>query len=128
MAYRQPRKCSLPHPSDGGLDCTSKCQLPAHADLAISCAALGNLDLLHHCKTVCANYSKIRLAAIATKVCVMLARAAGISSRDVAGRTVLHVAASCGHHELVDWLLHRRKAQIDVMDKESSWTSLPRSA
>lgn len=45
---------------------------------------------------------------------------------DLNGRTLLHVAASCGKLEVVDWLLGNG-ADCRVKDKESGWTPLHRS-
>lgn len=88
------------------LDCTQKCQLPLHASLVLSCVSLGNLELIKHCSTVCANCWGVR---------------------DCFGRTALHVAASCGHLHVVDWLVAKRKVRLDEKDGESKWTALHRS-
>lgn len=46
---------------------------------------------------------------------------------DSSGRTVLHLAASCGHGAVVRWLVQRADAGIDVRDIESGYTALHRS-
>lgn len=46
---------------------------------------------------------------------------------DSSGRTVLHLAASCGHGAVVRWLVRRADASIDVRDIESGYTALHRS-
>ena len=46
---------------------------------------------------------------------------------DSAGRTALHVAASCGHRAVAHWLVRRADAGIDVRDLESGYTALHRS-
>ncbi|XP_069705770.1 inhibitor of Bruton tyrosine kinase [Periplaneta americana] len=46
---------------------------------------------------------------------------------DSAGRTALHLTASCGHDAVVRWLLRRADANIDVRDAESGYTALHRS-
>ena len=43
------------------------------------------------------------------------------------GRTALHVAASCGKWEIVDWLVKEKHADYRCKDKESGWTALHRS-
>lgn len=45
---------------------------------------------------------------------------------DFNGRNLLHVAASCGKVEIVEWLL-AKGADCRVRDKESGWTPLHRS-
>lgn len=94
--------------ANGALDCTAECRARDHALLVLSSAYLGNLKLLRHCASVCANPVHIR---------------------DELGRTALHVAASRGHLQLVQWLLARKKkVKVDVADWESKWTALHRSA
>ena len=77
-----------------------------HSLLVLSSAYLGNLKLLKHCETVCAN---------------------SLNIQDSLGRNALHVAASKGHLQLVNWLVDRKKAKINVNDLESKWTELHRS-
>lgn len=51
--------------------------------------------------------------------------------RDEQGRMALHIASSCGHIESVKWLLGRKgmnKKQLNIVDNESRWSSLHRSA
>ena len=49
--------------------------------------------------------------------------------RDATGRNVLHVAASCGHLDLVVWLLKKKgRIKVDLTDLESRWTALHRTA
>ncbi len=89
------------------LDCTSECKIEKHSLLALSCTYLGNLKLLKHCATVCGNPFR---------------------TQDVIGRNTLHVAASKGHMQLLQWLISKRKVNIDVQDLESKWTPLHRSS
>lgn len=91
----------------GVLDCTIECRAKEHALLVLSAAYLGNLKLLKHCASVCANPLHIQ---------------------DALGRNALHVAASKGHLQLVHWLLARKKVKVDVSDLESKWTALHRCA
>ena len=46
---------------------------------------------------------------------------------DHLGRTVLHMAASCGHSELIQWLVDKCRADVELWDFESGWTALHRS-
>ena len=87
------------------LDCTSDCNSESHATLILSVAHLGNIRLLQHCSTICANYLRIR---------------------DPLGRTALHIAASRGHLKLVRWLLER-KVNPNQADLESRWSAVHRS-
>lgn len=48
-------------------------------------------------------------------------------SRDQLGRSVLHLAASCGRLDLCNWLLTYKGASLNGRDKESGYTSLHRS-
>ncbi|XP_067882780.1 inhibitor of Bruton tyrosine kinase [Heterodontus francisci] len=49
------------------------------------------------------------------------------SLKDSFGRTVLHMAASCGKKSVLNWLLEKKGADPSVKDKESGWTPLHRS-
>ncbi|XP_062896415.1 inhibitor of Bruton tyrosine kinase isoform X2 [Mobula hypostoma] len=49
------------------------------------------------------------------------------SLKDSFGRTVLHMAASCGKRSVLGWLLERKGADPSAKDKESGWTALHRS-
>ena len=91
---------------NGALDCTTECRAKEHALLVLSSAYLGNLRLLRHCASVCGNPVHIQ---------------------DAMGRNALHVAASQGHLNLIQWLIARKKAKVDVSDGESNWTALHRS-
>ena len=46
---------------------------------------------------------------------------------DPFGRTVLHIAASCGSSKLLQWLLPQLKNEKEVKDNESLWTALHRA-
>lgn len=88
------------------LECTFECRSADHAIVVLCAAYLGNIKLLQHCVTVCANPFRIQ---------------------DSVGRNVLHVAASCGHLQIVHWLLARMKVKVNICDLESNWTALHRS-
>lgn len=42
-------------------------------------------------------------------------------------RTALHLAASCGKCDVVDWLLMTKKSDLSAKDEESGWTALHRA-
>ena len=88
------------------LECTFECRAANHANVSLCAAYLGNIKLLQHCSTLCANPFEIQ---------------------DNVGRNALHVAASCGHLQLVHWLVARMRVKINVPDLESKWTALHRS-
>ncbi|KAJ8976544.1 hypothetical protein NQ317_017952 [Molorchus minor] len=90
-------------------DCTNQCRSTQHGDIitaAISKRSISDIDL----------------CAFLTYICMRCE-----SVRDSAGRTAVHVAASCGRIELVKWLVRNRHADIDAKDKESGYTALHRS-
>lgn len=90
-------------------DCTIYCKSVQHGDVitaALSKRSISDFDL-------CAflNYTCMRCESV----------------RDSAGRTALHVAASCGRIEVVKWLISSRHADIEAKDRESGYTALHRS-
>ena len=46
---------------------------------------------------------------------------------DSYGRNALHVAASCGKQDIIEWLVKEQKFDVDATDLESNWTALHRS-
>ena len=46
---------------------------------------------------------------------------------DTAGRSALHVAASCGKLDILEWLLTEKQLDPSQKDKESGWTALHRA-
>ena len=46
---------------------------------------------------------------------------------DTAGRSALHVAASCGKTDMVDWLVAEKHQDLSQKDRESGWTALHRA-
>ncbi|XP_020383794.2 inhibitor of Bruton tyrosine kinase isoform X3 [Rhincodon typus] len=88
-------------------DCTPKCRSLQHALDVISVMTKG---------TECQN------KAFLSSYCYNAA-----SLKDSFGRTVLHMAASCGKTSVLDWLLEKKGADPSVKDKESGWTALHRS-
>ncbi|XP_033126307.1 inhibitor of Bruton tyrosine kinase-like isoform X2 [Anneissia japonica] len=51
----------------------------------------------------------------------------GAQVSDRFGRNALHIAASCGKLEVVDWLITQKHAELKSRDLESGWTVLHRS-
>ncbi|XP_061171196.1 inhibitor of Bruton tyrosine kinase-like isoform X2 [Saccostrea echinata] len=46
---------------------------------------------------------------------------------DMFGRSALHMAASCGKVEIVEWLLEEKGGDLTLKDVESGWTALHRA-
>lgn len=46
---------------------------------------------------------------------------------DVFGRTTLHLAASFGKLDMLEWILEEKKVDLNQKDFESAWTALHRS-
>jgi hypothetical protein len=44
--------------------------------------------------------------------------------QDSYGRMIIHMAASCGRSEVIDWLVKYKKADLNVKTLENGWTSL----
>ncbi|ELT94596.1 hypothetical protein CAPTEDRAFT_128118, partial [Capitella teleta] len=49
------------------------------------------------------------------------------NNTDTQGRNVLHLAASCGQHVLMKWLIEGKKMDVNARDLEHGWTALHRS-
>lgn len=89
-------------------ECTSKCRSPRHAEEIVAALTSG---------------SEGQLKAFLSAYCHNSA-----TLRDEFGRTALHLAASLGKRDLLEWLLDSKNADLLVKDKESGWTALHRSA
>ncbi|CAN7986704.1 unnamed protein product [Ixodes hexagonus] len=88
-------------------DCTPRCKSSQHADLVLSAITKGTVaEIQTYCRQLCHNFWTVS---------------------DILGRTALHVAASVGKAELVQWLLDQCHAEVDVRDHESGWTALHRA-
>ncbi|XP_051577482.1 inhibitor of Bruton tyrosine kinase isoform X2 [Myxocyprinus asiaticus] len=92
----------------GDPDCTPKCRSLQHAEEVTAALTSG---------------SEGRLQGYLTAHCHNAA-----TLRDAFGRTALHLAASLGKRDLLQWLLDRKHADLLAKDKESGWTALHRSA
>lgn len=89
------------------MECGLKCKSKRHALEINSAVTKGNFEEL---KAYC------RLCHAATQI------------PDIYGRTTLHVAASCGKCDIIEWLMTERNADATLKDTESGWTALHRAA
>jgi hypothetical protein len=86
-------------------DCTSRCVSAQHAHQLINAVTKGTMQQIMLYLSRCHNAAVIR---------------------DSLGRTVLHVAASCGCSQLIIELLSDG-SDLNIQDLESGWTALHRS-
>ncbi|XP_065167013.1 inhibitor of Bruton tyrosine kinase [Atheta coriaria] len=91
------------------IPCTKFCNRKEHGDFIV--AALTKRAV-----------NDIELSAFLNYTCVLCG-----SSKDVYGRTSLHMAASCGRTDVCKWLVCQKQAKIDEKDTESGYTALHRS-
>lgn len=89
------------------MECTPKCRLTKHADLVLS--AITKEDAA-------------TIRAILPRICSNFARVS-----DQFGRNALHVAASCGKGDILEWLVKDQGLDVGSKDLESGWTALHRS-
>ena len=94
------------------MDCSPKCRKTKHDDLNFS--AIINIGQ--------GLEDTAKVQAILPRVCSNFARVA-----DQCGRTALHLAASCGKCDILEWLVREQGAELDFKDLESGWTPLHRS-
>lgn len=88
-------------------ECTSKCKSREHAALILTAITKGTVpEIQTYCRYLCHNFWTVS---------------------DASRRTALHLAASVGKVELVEWLLNQCHAEVDVRDRESGWTPLHRA-
>ena len=87
-------------------DCEPKCRSTSHAAELLIAVSKGTTEQVKAFVSRCCN---------------------GGTIRDTLGRTALHVAASCGKWEVVEWLLEEKGAELNAKDTESEWTALHRS-
>ena len=92
------------------MDCSPKCRLAKHNDFNFS--AIINITQ--------EDVAKVR--AILPRLCSNFARVT-----DQCGRNALHLAASCGKCEILEWLASEEGADLNSKDLESGWTPLHRS-
>ncbi|KAK3770373.1 hypothetical protein RRG08_028271 [Elysia crispata] len=89
-------------------DCGSKCRSRQHVGTIISLLTSPSSTLLQFRAYSALCSASLRLA-------------------DDYGRTALHLAASCGHSDIVQWLLEEGHADLGVKDMESGHTALHRA-
>ncbi|RUS75693.1 hypothetical protein EGW08_016535 [Elysia chlorotica] len=89
-------------------DCTSKCRSRQHVGSIISLLTSPSSTLLQFRAYSALCNSTLRWA-------------------DDYGRTALHLAASCGHSDVVQWLLEEGHADLGIKDAESGHTALHRA-
>ena len=87
-------------------DCTPRCRSTKCAANLISVITRGTTHQIKCYFNTCQNASHVS---------------------DRFGRNALHMAASCGKFEIVDWLLLEKHASLSAEDLESGWTALHRS-
>ncbi|XP_066468568.1 inhibitor of Bruton tyrosine kinase [Tiliqua scincoides] len=87
-------------------DCTLKCRSPQHALDIVSVVTRGNEG---------------QIKAFLTSHCYNAA-----TSKDMFGRSALHLASSCGKKGVLDWLAETNEVDLSAKDKESGWTALHR--
>lgn len=88
-------------------ECTSKCRSKRHALEMISAVTKGTLSQIKVYLQRCYNSTS------------------GLT--DPFGRNLLHIAATCGKADIVEWLLEERKFNPSTRDLESNWTALHRA-
>ena len=87
-------------------DCGPRCRSRQHARQLVTAVSKGNPRQIQLFLSKCHNPTSIF---------------------DQHGRTVLHVAASCGKWQVLDWLINERGAELTPKDLESHWTALHRA-
>lgn len=92
------------------MDCSPRCRKAKHDDLNFSAVInVGQEDAA-------------KVQAILPRLCPNFARVA-----DQCGRNALHLAASSGKCDILEWLVREQAADLNSKDEESGWTSLHRS-
>ena len=87
-------------------ECGPKCRSRKHISEIVSVIIHGNLPEFKAVSCLCHNPCK---------------------HSDVFGRTALHVAASCGKVDILEWLLEEKKCDLTMKDFESGYTALHRA-
>lgn len=87
-------------------ECGKKCKSRKHVGEIISAIIHGNLAEFKAVSVLCHNSTR---------------------HSDVFGRTALHVAATCGKVDIVEWLLEEMRADLAAKDQESGYTAMHRA-
>ena len=93
------------------MECTPKCRKTRHKDLNFSAVINIGQEL-----------DAAKVQSILPRLCSNFARIT-----DQCGRNTLHLAASCGKCDILEWLVREQGADLNSKDEESGWTSLHRS-
>ncbi|XP_068698933.1 inhibitor of Bruton tyrosine kinase-like isoform X2 [Montipora foliosa] len=92
------------------MNCSPKCRKSKHKDLNFSSVlSIGEENAAKvkgQLPRLCSNFALVK---------------------DQCGRTALHLAASCGKCDILEWLVTEHAADLNSKDEESGWTSLHRS-
>ena len=88
------------------MDCGPRCRSQQHAAQLISAVTKGSVHQIISFLSRCHNVDNL---------C------------DSYGRTVLHLAASCGKPHVLQWLTTDRNCSLTAQDRESGWTALHRA-
>ena len=85
------------------MECGPKCRSRKHAyELNVAISKGNLLEVQSYCN-LCYN---------------------GAQLSDMYGRTALHMAASCGKFDIVEWLMEAMHGDVTKKDLESGWTAL----
>lgn len=88
------------------MDCTTSCRLPSHAYAILSAITREDLATFKTVlKRICSNSANLT---------------------DRLGRHAIHIAASCGKIEILEWLIEECKVNVELRDQENGWTALHR--
>ena len=88
------------------MECAPKCRSRKHAYELSSAITRGNLQEIQCFAKLCYN---------------------GAQLCDMYERSALHMAASCGKVDIVEWLLEELQGDCTQKDQESGWTPLHRA-
>ena len=93
-------------PAASQMDCGPRCRSKHHAQQLVTAVTRGSTRQIQLFLSRCHNATTLS---------------------DLFGRSVLHMAASRGHWQVVEWLLRECKVEIGARDLESGWTPLHRA-
>ncbi|XP_005101796.1 inhibitor of Bruton tyrosine kinase [Aplysia californica] len=87
-------------------ECGPKCRSRKHVQEINSVIIYGNLTEFKAVTSLCHNWAR---------------------HSDLYGRTALHMAASCGKVDILEWLLEEKKGDLSTKDFESGYTAVHRA-
>lgn len=88
------------------MECGPKCRSRKHAYDLNAAISKGNLFEVQTYTNLCYN---------------------GAQLSDILGRSALHVAASCGKTDMVEWIMEQMHGDVTRKDLESGWTAIHRA-